>query len=642
MLKNKLLSAMGGVEANYIEDVFSTYLYTGNGSTQTITNGIDLAGKGGMVWVKERNTDTNHVVFDTTRGALQRIQTSSTAAEATFANSITSFLSSGFDLGIGTINTSGNIYASWTFRNAPKFFNHLTVGHTFGTATNVDLSSLGTVGMVVLKRTDSTSNWLVWHKSLFAGNLVYLNLNDVQTADTSISVSGTTLTISSAIATGGYVVYAWAHSTESDSMVQCGVYTGGTLGRSINLGWEPQFVLIKARSGSISRDWYVFDTMRGLTKTGSGSYQLNPNIANKEQAAASDIYPETSGFSLPQTGSSINGSGYTYIYLAIRMPNKPPSSGTEVFQPVVYTGTNADNRLVNTGMKTDMVMARVRSLSSTPGFVVGDRLRGQPYLGTATTNAEISDADALDQQKVGSTEYGTAFSSMSGFWVGNDPTANLNANTTTNNHIVEAFRRAPGFFDIVCDTGTGVTHTVSHNLAATPELMIRKKRSAADNWIVYAGDATDYLILNGTAATADLVTMWNDTAPTSSVFTVGTNDDVNQSAATFVTYLFASLPGISKVGSYTGNGTSQTIDCGFTTGARFVMIKRTDSIGQWCVFDTARGIIAGNDPFLQADFTNPELLGQDAVDADNSGFVVNQTTEALNTSSATYIFLAIA
>jgi hypothetical protein len=184
--------------------------------------------------------------------------------------------------------------------------------------------------------------------------------------------------------------------------------------------------------------------------------------------------------------------------------------------------------------------------------------------------------------------------------------------------------------------------------------MIRKKRSAADLWAVYAGDATDYLILNTTAATADLDTIWNDTAPTASVFTVGTHDDVNGNTATFVTYLFATLAGISKVFSYTGDGgtvdnagTGQTINCGFAAGARFVMIKCTSNTSDWVVVDTVRGLIAGNDPALSLNTTAVEVTTTDLLDPDNSGFVVNQlatgtTSKNFNVTGYTYIGLAFA
>ena len=100
---------------------------------------------------------------------------------------------------------------------------------------------------------------------------------------------------------------------------------------------------------------------------------------------------------------------------------------------------------------------------------------------------------------------------------------------------------------------------------------------------------------------------------------------------------------MSKVGSYTGNGSSQTINCGFTSGARFILIKRTDSTGDWYVWDTERGIVAGNDPHLSLNTTAAEVTTDDSIDPDNSGFIVNQVSATnINVSSATYIFYAIA
>jgi len=209
------------------------------------------------------------------------------------------------------------------------------------------------------------------------------------------------------------------------------------------------------------------------------------------------------------------------------------------------------------------------------------------------------------------------------------------------------WKRAPNFFDVVAYTGNGTAgRTVSHNLGVAPEMMWVKRRDAAGwVWAVYHSGVsvdpeTDWLQLNDTNAVADNATFWNDTSPTDTQFTVGTYNGVNASSGTYIAYLFASLDGVSKVGSYTGNGSSQTIDCGFSSGARFVLIKRTDSTGDWYVWNTERGIVAGNDPYLKLNTTDAEVTSTDWVDPDNSGFIVNGTT--INASSASFIFYAIA
>ena len=177
-----------------------------------------------------------------------------------------------------------------------------------------------------------------------------------------------------------------------------------------------------------------------------------------------------------------------------------------------------------------------------------------------------------------------------------------------------------------------------------------KKRNSGTyaNWAVYVSSLgnTGYAFLESTAASTTNINIWNSTTPTASVFTVGSVGQVNAVSDTFVTYLFATLAGISKVGSYSGNNSSQTINCGFTTGARFILIKRTNSTGDWFVYDTTReggSFPAGNDKHLSLNTTAPELADTDDIDADTSGFIVNQNaTTNLNITGGSYIYLAFA
>jgi hypothetical protein len=232
---------------------------------------------------------------------------------------------------------------------------------------------------------------------------------------------------------------------------------------------------------------------------------------------------------------------------------------------------------------------------------------------------------------------------MTGFTVGEQYSSELNANTRP--EVYWNFRRSPNFFDTVCYTGTGSNTTQTHNLGVAPEFIIVKNRSSAISWRCYLAPlgATQYLSLNSTFGGSADSTMWNDTAPTSSVFTVGTDSGVNSSSNTYVAYLFATCAGVSKVGSYTGTGALQTINCGFTSGARFVLIKRTGSAGDWYVWDSARGISSGNDPYLLINSTAVQVAGENYVDTDTTGFKVTAAAPvALNASGSNYIFLAVA
>jgi hypothetical protein len=150
--------------------------------------------------------------------------------------------------------------------------------------------------------------------------------------------------------------------------------------------------------------------------------------------------------------------------------------------------------------------------------------------------------------------------------------------------------------------------------------------------------------LNQTIAEFNMGSNWGNEPQvfTSSVFTVGgTSDDFNKSSNNYIAYLFATLAGVSKVGSYTGNGTGQNIDCGFSSGARFVLIKKTSGTGDWIVHDSVRGIVSGNDGFLELNTTNAENSNFDVVDPYASGFAVT-TFNDWNENGSSYIFYAIA
>jgi hypothetical protein len=129
--------AAGGASGPlYVDDVFSTFLYTGTGASHTIANGIDLSGEGGLVWMKSRTNTDWHYIIDTERGGSKIVFTNSNVGEVTYTNAITSFNSNGFTLGNQTnINNSSHDYASYTFRKAPKFFDVVTYSGTSSSRT---------------------------------------------------------------------------------------------------------------------------------------------------------------------------------------------------------------------------------------------------------------------------------------------------------------------------------------------------------------------------------------------------------------------------------------------------------------------------------------------------------------------------
>jgi hypothetical protein len=318
--------------------------------------------------------------------------------------------------------------------------------------------------------------------------------------------------------------------------------------------------------------------------------------------------------------------------LSAAVSSPPAIFSEDVFSTFLYTG-NGSTQTITNGIDLDGEggLVWIKNRDQNDSHILTDTERGATeILVSNTTAAEATDADTL-----------TSFNS-DGFALGDD----VKVNTSTEKYCSWTFRKQPKFFDVVAYTGTGSNRTVAHNLTVVPELIIIKTRSASGNWPVYSAPTgnTAYLILNTTAAsvTGD-TSSWNSTTPTASVFSLGDENRVNISGATFVAYLFATCAGVSKVFSYTGNGSSQTINCAFTAGARLVLIKRTDSTGDWYIWDSARGIVSGNDPRLSLNSTAAEVTSDDTIDPDSSGFVVNQVAATnVNVSSATYIGLAIA
>jgi hypothetical protein len=628
--------------ANYIEDVFSTWLYTGTGANQTITNGIDLSTKGGMVWLKGRSGATDHALYDTARGATFDIASNLTTGQTTQATGLTSFLTSGFSIGsLAKVNTNAATYASWTFRDQAKFFDVVTYT---GTGANRTIAhNLGAVpGCIMIKRTDTTAAWAVYHRSL--ANTQYMVLNTQAAAATGATYWNSTTPTSSVFslgtstdvnASGGtYVAYLFAHdaggfgATGTDNVISCGTFTAdGSGNATVSLGYEPQWILVK-KTNAVS-DWSMFDIMRGFfAKPSTSSSNLSPNIPNAEYSWGATAAPTASGF-------DINGFGAlaSCIYIAIRRgPMKTPTAGTSVFSAKLYSATTT-SATVTHDVTFDAEINANRTVS-VEKFLFVDSLRGinGQVLVSANSNLEASFPTYWSRQSQ-RTMY--APSTFDGWWA---------SASGTNNHVSYGLVRAPGFFDIVCYTGDGTNpRYISHNLGVVPEMIIAKRRGPnVQNWLVYhsALGAAAGINLNLSSAAANPAFYWYAT-PTSTQFS--TQSIPNASGENYVAYLFATVAGVSKVGSYTGTGTTNQINCGFTGGARFVMIKRTDSTGDWYVWDTARGIIAGNDPYLLLNSLAAEVTGTDYVDTYSLGFEISSTAPAaINANGGSFIFLAIA
>lgn len=615
----------------YVDDVFVSYTREGTGASQVTTTNIDMT-QGYTLWTKGRSGATDHSIYHSARGVTKDLVTNTTAAETTEAQGLTAVSSTSHTYGtLAKVNTSAATYVDWVLRNAPKFYHHTTLVKTGGSNATYDFSTLGTLGMVRVKRTDAAGSWYIWHRSLTAGKLLIGETTAAEATLGQITVSGTTVTlVNGVIADGTYLVEAWAHDTSAEGLIQCGSFSVSGAAQDITLGWEAQFLMtIPAAVGGYGT--FMFDTMRGMPV--GGDAWVKANSANAE-VSNTFVCPTATGFR-DEGGLPVDSKT---VYLAIRRPNKPPTIGTQVYNAIARTGTGAAATVTGVGFAPDLLMTVLRTSPQGCATIV-DRLRGPtPVLLSSSTAAENTTYATTEVQSF----------EMDGFKVGTSAAANW-FNGSGSSLINWFFRRAPGFMDEVCFAGDGSSNrAVPHNLGVTPEMYFNKGRSGDTvlGWAVYHKDigVTKVLELNSTVAAA--TDNWFGTvAPDADYFRVSGNDPhANRSAPAviYVTYLFATLAGISKVGSYTGNGSSLTVNCGFSGGARFILIKRTDAAGNWKVIDSTRGIVAGNDPTLALNSTAAEVTGTDCIDPDSSGFiVVQEATNNLNVNGGVYVFLAI-
>ena len=391
---------------------------------------------------------------------------------------------------------------------------------------------------------------------------------------------------------------------------------------TLNLGFEPQFIITKNVSNS--SNWFLLDNIRGMSVKAGDDPSLAPNLDAAEGSGNGNnewSEPFATGIKMTAAGTATNANGDTYIYMAIRRPHKPASefAATKLFN--VDAGANTSPGF-DTGFPVDLGIFRVPGSSGDFDFM-----------------SRLTQPKRLDSPSAGA-EANKGAMAMMDFMEGW-------ADGLANTYIGWAWRRAPGHFDVTAHTANGQpTQQITHNLGVAPEMAWIKTRTHAADWFVYHKDLSSgkNCILNTDAAE----TTSNSTTAatfTSTYWTPGDSGFYSGGSNTrrYIAYLFATVAGISKVGSYTGTGSDLNVDCGFSAGARFILIKRKDSTGDWYLYDSVQGIVAGNDPYLLLSSTAAQVTNTDYIDPLASGFTVTSSAPAaLNNSGGTYIFYAIA
>jgi hypothetical protein len=665
--------ATNGSTTNYIAYCFeeiSGYSkidsYTGNGSSgHAITTGFEPA------WLMVRRTDTANswYIVDNTR-------TVNTAAgnddllyanlpnEEGSTNDFFTFTSTGFELNTSSaaVNTSGGTYIYMAFADTRDyaFWKDQSGNGNHFQPENLDYRD-------TLKDTPTnnypTINGIQSHGSILSeGNLTMDNNNRVVPMLATMGVSSGKwawkVTINTQDAWGigistapraddnsgglGYVNYEYSYDTWSGNKRNNN--TASAYGVSISSGGYVE-VLLDLDAGTLV--FKANGSDQGTAYTGlSGTFF--PAFANWAASTGSgdtiDVDFGQGGYTAP--------SGYELLNTAnLPAPGIDPAAGQapdDYFNTVLYSGTGSTQSITGVGFAPDWVWLKQRNTAR--DHVLGDTVRGDNksiYTNDPKAEESLSTISnfSTDGFDVGTTNITNA---SGGTFVAWNWKAGGTAVSNGDGTITSSVSASPeSGFSILTYSGNGTAGaTIGHGLGKAPDMIIIKRRNETRNWQVYhssntSAPETDKLTLNLTDATVDDNTSWNDTAPSASVFTVGTSNGTNNSSGTYVAYCFHSVDGFSKVGSYTGNGSTDGtfVHCGFRPA--WIMVKRTDSASNWTMYDNKRlGYNVDNEQLYpnlsDAEGTSTHL------DILSNGFKWRTSDGSRNASGGTYIYLAFA
>lgn len=319
---------------------------------------------------------------------------------------------------------------------------------------------------------------------------------------------------------------------------------------------------------------------------------------------------------------------------------------SDYFNTVQWTGNGSAGRnITGVGFQPDWVWIKNKSRSSNHTLV--DVLRGSGSYPMSSTNTGAEDTSDTNQVSALISD---------GFTVGSSTNTNANsenlvgwnwrangsgsANTDGSINTTSTSVSTTSGFSISTYTGTGSAATIGHGLGATPDFVMVKNRSdSGESWMVWTNAiaANKYLLLNTTGAEATDTTIWNNTLPTSSVFSIGTHDTVNKNTSNYVAYCFKNIKGFSKIGSYTGTGAKNFVYTGFKPA--WLMVKKTSGTDAWIIVDNKRDVDNPVSNYLMADANNANASGL-TYDFLSNGFAFNDSSQ--NASGASYIYMTFA
>jgi len=675
----------GGVGSNlvsskgagaYVDDYYKQRSWRGNGvSSRDMGFNMNMGDSEGksMVFIKRTDNNADWTVMDTERGTSSLLSFNRDDFQDD-NNQVKGFTSTGITLGsAGEVNGTNDDFIMHAFRAKEKFFDIVTYSGDGNSPREIAHNLNSTPGMIFIKSyTNANHVWTIyhqangWEKYLTLGGGGGTNKADVGTSMFAQAPTATHFSVGSNARTNqsgtDYVAYLFAHDAGgfgadgSESVVKCGSYTGNGGNFDLDVGFEPQFFLYKNVTDD-GVDWSLSSTMMGFSQVvaenaggpwSTDSPSLRPNLQDAWFTNRRLLLKPNGPMWNGESRTDCNSNGKEYVYLCIRC-------AAGVVGNPEPTETTADIGKYFLSLKA------------------GDDNGSLPPGSFTTNDGNVDDwpIEFIIRKNVSNTSNWECFNrkTQTRRWYTNtitsDDTAGNYPNFSTgygrnldNTHKGWAWKQGPGFTSMWY-TGSGSVQSIQHALGQVPEMIWIKNLKENDWNPVYHAYTNGGVNphnwswkLNLENTTTDAF----DTAPTKTHFTVGTNQAMNWASQHFAAMLWCSVPGVSKLGFYTGNGnhidgsggTPVSVDLGFQP--RFLMVKKDstasgtpgDSGGWWGVFSSSIGFPVGtsNDSLLRFNENAAEVGGTNYIDPTATGFTVNGAEGGVGSDTYRYIYYA--
>ena len=678
-------------------DYFNAIIWTGDGSNPRTLTGVGF--QSDLVWIKARSAggDLSHQLFDSVRGlsggnSLQPDRAVAEGNEGTGNGYLSAFTSDGFTVDTTSsdiyVNDSGKTYVAWCWKaggtassntdgdidsnvsaSTDAGFSVFTYTGNGGTDQTVG-HGLGAAPSACIVKSRAANSWFIRHDSLPSNeNLNFNNsttvtpgggglIGDLSSTSTITLKSGSNNADNINANGTNYVAYCWI---EKDGVSKFGSFTGNgsSTGPFVECGFKPRMVIVKRTDAG--SNWFMYDTVRG---TNNKLYADDPSDENGEDGGSTTsntILSLSTGFQMTSgNGSNTNGGTYIFMawaetfsadedYKALNTANLPApeiKDGSKYFDTKLFTaGTTTV-----TGLSFQPDWVWVKNRDQTYNHRLIDAVRGikNDLYSNANTAEQTNQSDSLltftsdgfTHGKFGSAD---ADDFVAWNWLaGNGTSSNTNGDITSTVSV-----NATAGFSIVSYTAENAVRTVGHGLGVAPVMYMTKNRDSSNDWAMYweVLGATRLIHFNLSSKNETDSAYWNDTAPTSTVFTVGTNTRTGGSTDDYIAYCFAEVEGYSRFSEYSANGNSDGpyVHCGFRPSVLIIKNYAGGSETNWVIKDTTRDTYNPSTKRLNPNITAVESDDSNVdIDFLANGFKIRSTNTSVNESGSDYLFMAFA